>query len=71
MEGDRRIQRLIEWRMDNQRMVERIVLESIRREDRLQRAGNLQDALRHQQKVVKDDKMEIDWIIEEEDEMDI
>ena len=71
MEGDRRIQRLIEWRMDNQRMVERIVLESIRREERLERAGKLQDALRNQQKVVKDDEMEIDWMIEGDDEMDI
>ena len=26
MEGDRRIQRLIEWRMDNQRMDERITV---------------------------------------------
>ena len=70
MEGDRRIQRLIEWRMDNQKMDERVVLESIRREERLERAGKLQDALRNQQKVVKDDEMEIDWMIEEAVKMD-
>ena len=37
MEGDRRIQRLIEWRMDNQRMDERVVLESNRKEERLEK----------------------------------
>ena len=71
MEGVRRIQRLIEWRMDNQKMDERVVMESIRRDGRLERDGKLQDALRNQQKVVKDDEMEIDWMIEEDDEMDI
>ena len=57
--------------MDNQKMDERVVMESIRRDGRLERDGKLQDALRNQQKVVKDDEMEIDWMIEEDDEMDI
>ena len=35
IEGDRRMQKLIEWRIDSQKMEERLVLESIRKEERL------------------------------------
>ena len=41
IEGDRRIHRLIEWRIDNQRMDERVVLELIRKEDRLEKVGRI------------------------------
>ena len=36
IEGDRRMQKLIEWRIDSQKMEERLVLESIRKEERLE-----------------------------------
>ena len=35
IEGDRRMQKLIEWRIDSQKMEERLLLESIRKEERL------------------------------------
>ena len=69
IKGDRRIQRQIEWRMDNQRMDERVVLESIRKEERLERAGKLRTALKQKKKAVKDDDMETDEMAEEEVEM--
>ena len=69
MEGDRRIQRLIEWRMDNQRMDERITLESIRKEERLERVEKLQAALKTRRETVRDDEME--WMTEDNVEMDM
>ena len=35
LEKDRRMQRLIEWRMDNQRFDDRVLLESVMKEERL------------------------------------
>lgn len=69
MEGDRRVQRLIQWRMDNQRMDERVVLESIERDERLERVGKLQTALKKSRKAIKDDDMETGEMAEEEVEM--
>ena len=37
MEGDKRMQRLVGWRMESQRMDERLLLESIEKEERLER----------------------------------
>ena len=45
IEGDKRVQRLIEWRIHNQKMEERVLLESIRNEERLEKEGRLKDAL--------------------------
>ena len=61
VEGDKRVQRLIEWRIHNQKMEERVLLESIRNEERLEIAGRLQDALGNKlNKCDKDNMMEID-----------
>ena len=55
------MQRLIEWRIHNQKMEERVLLESIRNEERLEIAGRLQDALGNKlKKCDKDNMMEID-----------
>ena len=67
--GDRRIQRIIEWRMDNQRMDERITLESIRKEERLERVEKLQDALRTRREASRDDEME--WMTKDNVEIDM
>ena len=71
MEGDRRIQRLIEWRMDNQRMDERVVLEFIRKEERLEKIEKLKEALGTKSEMVGNDRMQMEWMVEEDVEIDM
>ena len=52
------MQKLIEWRIDSQKMEARLLLESIRKEERLEMLGRLQDALRIQLKTGNDEMME-------------
>ena len=73
LEGDKRMQRLIEWRIDSQRMDERLLLESIEKEERIERAKMLGTAhkLGHLSRVTdmewstEEDVMEMDWMEEE------
>ena len=55
MEGERRIQRLIECSLDNQRMDEMIVLESISKEERHEKVEKLHE----------DVEIDIDWCVVE------
>ena len=65
MEGDKRMQRLVGWRIESQRMDERLLLESIEKEERLERVKELRKA--HQEAYrVKD--MAMDWSTESEEE---
>ena len=71
IEGDRRMQKLIEWRIDSQKMEERLLLESMRKEERLEMVGRLKDALRSKVKTGNVDMMEIDIQTEDDIEMDM
>ena len=65
MEGDKRMQRLVGWRIESQRMDERLLLESIEKEEGLERVKGLRKA--HQEAYrVKD--MAMDWSTESEEE---
>ena len=55
--------------MDNQRMEERVVLESIQKDERLEIAGKLQTVLKQNMKANKDEDMETEEMAEEEVEM--
>jgi hypothetical protein len=68
-EDNKRIQRLIEWRIEAHRMDERLLLESIEKEERLEGATKLKTQLiGHREKDIEmdwraeDDCMEVDWL---------
>jgi hypothetical protein len=76
LEGDKRMQRLIEWRIESQRMDERLLLESIEKEERRERVKKLIAAHLNGPKTrvtemdwsTEDDVMEVDWLEEETQE---
>jgi hypothetical protein len=63
MEGDKRMQRLVGWRMESQRMDERLLLESIEKEARLERVKELRKA---HQGTYRCKDIEMDWSTENE-----
>ena len=68
MEGNTRMQRLVGWRMEAQRMDERLLLESIEKEERLERVKKLKTA---QLLDCKEKDVEMDWNTKGDDEMDV
>ena len=73
LECDKKMQRLIEWRIDSQRMDERLLLESIEKEERIERAMELKAAhklglstrVTDMDWSTEDNVMEVDWLEEE------
>ena len=70
------MQRLIEWRIDSQRMDKRLLLESIEKEERIERAKELRAAhklglstrVTDMEWSTEEDVIEVDWVEEETEE---